>query len=173
MTEMYAIVEQMGHVRFGARVVQDTSWGITMLKCVVLTEPPSERIIHPQSLYALTPCTEEQARTANRGHSAPRLALPAPEDTADDDPAPGDTVEVDALEQMILDFASNVETRMRQMKPHEDRSQVFAAVLRAFWEDFESGLAKMPTFLDRWAPLTAGLFALCRPDVLDDKGIPS
>jgi hypothetical protein len=66
MTERFAIVELMGHRRYGARVSEVEQYGAKFLRAEVLTEPPYEQLVHPQALYAITPCTEEQARRACR-----------------------------------------------------------------------------------------------------------
>lgn len=77
----FAIVEQMGHVRFGARVETDESLGVKLLRCTLVCPQPFVRVVHPNTLYALTPCTEEQAARANEAWTVRQLrpALPAPE----------------------------------------------------------------------------------------------
>jgi hypothetical protein len=76
----FAIVELMGHRRFGARVSEVEVCGVKMLRAVVCAEPPLEQLVHPQAFYAITPCTEEQAKAANTRWvlEGLRPALPAP-----------------------------------------------------------------------------------------------
>lgn len=79
----YAIIEQMGHRRFGARIREVDFCGVKPLEATTLTEPPLTQRIHPQSLYALTGCTEEQARSACGRWSLPsdlKRMLPEPEE---------------------------------------------------------------------------------------------
>ena len=73
----------MGHRRFGARVEETDVAGVKMLRCEILRADESiATLVHPQSLFALTPCTEEQARKANAGwgsYAPPEVrALPEP-----------------------------------------------------------------------------------------------
>lgn len=78
----FAIVEQMGHRRFGAEVREVEFCGAKLLECVLVTEPPIVLQIHPQSLYAITQCSEDQARKVNTPWGLPsevRALLPSPE----------------------------------------------------------------------------------------------
>lgn len=82
---MYAIVELMGHRRFGARVTDAELAGAKMLRCEVLAfvegRPPLlVQHVHPQALYAITECSEAQARGANQSTYAIQspLAIEAP-----------------------------------------------------------------------------------------------
>lgn len=82
---MYAIVELMGHRRFGARVTNAELAGAKVLRCEVLAfvegRPPLlVQHVHPQALYAITECTEAQARAANQSTYAIQspLAIEAP-----------------------------------------------------------------------------------------------
>lgn len=93
-TPTFAIVELMGHVRFGARVEEVEFCGTKMLRCEVLTEPPFARMVTSQSLYGVTFCTEEQARKACNAWTAPNelrglpATVEAAEDSDDEDPSP-------------------------------------------------------------------------------------
>lgn len=88
----FTLVELMGHQCFGAKIQEVEQFGIKMLRCEVLTEPPYERDVHPQSLYALTRCSEERAKLACRYLVSATLmpaervqgSLPAPEGLLDD-----------------------------------------------------------------------------------------
>lgn len=66
----YAIVELMGHRQFGA-LVADLNAKPSMLVCGVLPPDGGPGITYvinaAQALYALTPCTELEAREFNRG----------------------------------------------------------------------------------------------------------
>lgn len=96
MEPEYAIVELMGHQRFGAKIQEAELLGIKMLRCEVLTNPPYERDVHPQSLYAITRCTEERARFASRHLFSPAVMpaerpltqLGAPDDDPENDDIP-------------------------------------------------------------------------------------
>lgn len=64
----FAIVEQMGHRKFGARIEEADVAGVRMLRCTILrADAEIVTVVHPQSLFALTPSTEDQARKANAG----------------------------------------------------------------------------------------------------------
>ena len=82
MEPTFAIVEMMGHRRFGARVSEVEQFGIKMLRAEVLSEKAFVQDIHPQSIYAITRCTEEQAKAASRYTYSPAAEhqLPAPDD---------------------------------------------------------------------------------------------
>jgi hypothetical protein len=96
-TERFAIVELLGRQCFGAKVQEADFCGIKVLLCEVLTDPPYVREVHPQAIYAVTPCAEERAKLACRFLVSATLmpterahtALPAPsslfEDSATDD----------------------------------------------------------------------------------------
>lgn len=93
----FFIVELMGHRVFGARVEPKTLGGVPMLSCVVVSpnkaEPGHEYIVNaPQAIYAMTPCSEDEARAfnANRivylGHRI--VDFRAPEGTGEPSRAP-------------------------------------------------------------------------------------
>lgn len=61
----FAIVEMMGHRRFGAKIEETTFMGAPALRCVSLTEPPFEEwITNPAAIFAVTICEEGIARAA-------------------------------------------------------------------------------------------------------------
>lgn len=72
----FAIVEIMGHRRYGARVSEVQKFGATFLRADVLTEPPFTQYVPPGSIFALTTCSEEQARKACRYTDAPQELRP-------------------------------------------------------------------------------------------------
>lgn len=86
MEPTFAIVEMMGHRRFGARISEVEQFGIKMLRAEVLSEHSFVQDIHPQSIYAITRCTEEQAKAASRYTHSPAAEhqLPAPDDDDDE-----------------------------------------------------------------------------------------
>lgn len=94
----YAIVEIMGHRRYGAQVSTVQRWGGTFLHCRVLAEPPFEQYVSPGSIFALTPCTEEQARAACSRRVAPEEIRPA---LAEGEPVAGYLEEGDADPEII------------------------------------------------------------------------
>ena len=66
---VFAIVEQMGHRRFGARVREVTRFGAACMEATVLSDPPVVTLVMPASIFAVTFCTEAQARAANLRHT--------------------------------------------------------------------------------------------------------
>lgn len=81
MTEkQFAVVELMGHRKFGAEITEVERFGGKFLQARILG-PDVVQIVHPQALYAVTACTEEQARRVNTEwvlrQAAPSLELPA------------------------------------------------------------------------------------------------
>lgn len=78
---VFAIVEQMGHVRFGARCVEELFAGASMLKCEVLAPEGAGvlavRRINGTSLYAFTECDEATARAANKNRWEVSRAVPS------------------------------------------------------------------------------------------------
>lgn len=78
----HAIVEQMGHRRFGARIREVTRFGATCMEATALMPGGREVVtyVFPSSLFAVTECTEEQARKANNFHTGlPELGSGASE----------------------------------------------------------------------------------------------
>lgn len=95
----YAIVEVMGHRRFGARIVKTRYCGVKMLRCEILCEPPITQYVKPEMLFALTPCTEAQAREVNtrwKLAEAVPFALPAGTRAAGDTTVDAETDDVPA-----------------------------------------------------------------------------
>jgi len=91
--DTFAIVEQMGHRRFGAKVREVTRFGDACMEATVLSEPPVVTLVMPSSLFAVTFCTEAQARAANLRHTGlPELDAPAPRKSVfnDSDDGPED-----------------------------------------------------------------------------------
>lgn len=84
----FAIVERMGHRRFGARVREVMRFGAACMEATVLTSPPMVTLVMPSSLFAVTFCTEEQARAANTRYTGlPELEARGEEEFGDDDEA--------------------------------------------------------------------------------------
>lgn len=63
---VWAIVELMGHIRYGGRISKDNQFGTAMLRIEVPQKDGSfaTQLINPNSLYRLTICTEDLARCA-------------------------------------------------------------------------------------------------------------
>lgn len=78
--KQFAVVELMGHRKFGAEVSEVERFGTKMLQARILG-PDVVQLVHPQAIYAVTACTEEQARRVNTEwvlrQAAPSLELPA------------------------------------------------------------------------------------------------
>lgn len=73
----WAVIELMGHVRYGGRVSKDTQFGTAMLRVDVPQKDGAfvTQLINPSSLYRLTICSEEIARAAaSQGDSEPMQA---------------------------------------------------------------------------------------------------
>jgi len=110
----FAIVELMGHQRFGAKVRESELCGTKLLHCEVLTDPPYEREVHPQAIYAINRCTEERARLECRYLRNPVL-MPAPT-THGELPGPYDIPFGDPEEQEHPDACDDAEGDWREFK---------------------------------------------------------
>lgn len=84
---VWAIIELMGHVRYGGLVSKDSQFGTAMLRVEVPQRDGSfvSQLINPSSLYRVTMCSEEIARAAaSQGEPVPispwelRHLLPEP-----------------------------------------------------------------------------------------------
>lgn len=117
MTEkQFAVVELMGHRKFGAEITEVERFGGKFLQARVLG-PDVVQIVHPQAIYAVTACTEEQARRVNTEwvlrQAAPSLELPAVTSTpimVDDayEDSTDDTDRIDELEHGISEAISKL-----------------------------------------------------------------
>lgn len=58
----WLLVEQLGHKRLAGYVSEMTVAGVGMLRVDVPGDPPVTQLIHPSTLYALTPIDEALAR---------------------------------------------------------------------------------------------------------------
>ncbi len=63
---VWAIIELMGHIRYGGLVSKDTQFGTAMLRVEVPQKDGSfvSQLINPASLYRVTMCAEPIARAA-------------------------------------------------------------------------------------------------------------
>lgn len=91
MNDQFAIVEMMGHRRFGARVTEVERFGAKCMRAEILSEGPTvEQYVFPGSIYAVTMCTEPQARAVNTKWSlqsaVPMLPAEVAPGTDDDGP---------------------------------------------------------------------------------------
>jgi hypothetical protein len=59
---MWAVVEMLGHRQIIGLLSEETVAGATMLRVDTPSDPPKAVLVSAASLYAITPCTEEQAR---------------------------------------------------------------------------------------------------------------
>jgi hypothetical protein len=89
-TPQWAIVELMGHVRYGGLVSKDSQFGTAMLRVDVPQKDGSfvSQLVNPTSIYRLTLCSEEIGRVAAaQGDPTPmsvwelKHLLPAPDGT--------------------------------------------------------------------------------------------
>lgn len=85
----WAIIELMGHVRYGGQVSKDNQLGTSMLRVDVPNEEGGfiTQLVNPSSIYRITMCDEALARAAAQaGVSKPmsawelRAALPESQD---------------------------------------------------------------------------------------------
>lgn len=62
----WAIIELMGHVRYGGQVSKDNQFCTAMLRVDVPQEDGSfvSQLVNPASIYRITMCSEEIARVA-------------------------------------------------------------------------------------------------------------
>ncbi len=61
----WAVIELMGHIRYGGQVSKDTQLGTAMLRVdVPQGDSMITQLINPSSIYRLTMCSEEIARAA-------------------------------------------------------------------------------------------------------------
>lgn len=60
--EGWFIVEQMGHKRMAGYIRSVTVAGAGFICIDVPSDPPLTQLIRPETVYCLTPCTEETAR---------------------------------------------------------------------------------------------------------------
>lgn len=93
----WAVVELLGHRRLVGRVTDVKMFGQPMLRIELLVwdekasgfGPSREQYASPASLYALTPCTEEEARAHVKPRvydwSRPQLSSPDHHETGLDD----------------------------------------------------------------------------------------
>lgn len=88
----WAVIELMGHVRYGGQVSKDNQLGTAMLRVdVPQGDSMITQLINPSSIYRLTMCSEEIAREAAKlGHpkpmgtwELPRLAITSPAEDLD------------------------------------------------------------------------------------------
>lgn len=81
--ETWAVVEVMGHARYAGRVSQHNALGGAFIRVQVPALeniPAFEKILSPQAIFAITPCTEAMAREcARRFQSTPFTLLDIPE----------------------------------------------------------------------------------------------
>ena len=66
---VWAIIELMGHVKYGGQVSKDHQFGTAMLRVDVPQADGTfvSQLVNPSSLYRLTICSEELARAAAEG----------------------------------------------------------------------------------------------------------
>lgn len=91
---VWAIIELMGHIRYGGLVSKDAQLGTSMLRVEVPGKDGSfiTQFVNPASIYRITICTEQLARAATEaGTPEPlhqweitKLLPPAPEPPACD-----------------------------------------------------------------------------------------
>ena len=103
----WAVIELMGHIRYGGQVSKDNQLGTAMLRVDV---PQGDtfitQLVNPSSIYRLTMCSEEIARAAaNAGDPKPmgtwelrHLSLAG---DAEDDDFPANAHEADGKQYPI------------------------------------------------------------------------
>ena len=74
----WAVVELMGHRQAIGRVTEATLFGRAMVQVDRIdTEPEAVQYYGPESVYCLTPVTEEQARTLAKARYKTHIVPPA------------------------------------------------------------------------------------------------
>lgn len=88
MAERFAIVELMGHRRFGARISEADEFGRKFLRAEIpVGSAWVEQLINPDSVYALTTCDESAARAQNNDTWTLRQSVPGlPEHATENHP---------------------------------------------------------------------------------------
>lgn len=68
----WAIIELMGHIRYGGRVSKDNALGTPMLRVDVPMKDGTTitQIVNPSSVYRITFCSEEIARAVSADETA-------------------------------------------------------------------------------------------------------
>lgn len=77
-TELWAIVEVMGHARYAGRVSEYSGLGVPLVRVeipAVGKEPAFEKLLGAASIFRVTPCTEEVARRAAASFAVRPLEL--------------------------------------------------------------------------------------------------
>lgn len=66
---VWAIIELMGHVKYGGQVSKDNQFGTALLRVDVPQADGTfvSQLVNPTSLYRLTMCSEQLARAAAKG----------------------------------------------------------------------------------------------------------
>lgn len=91
----WAIIELMGHIRYGGLVSKDTQLGTPLLRVEVPQKDGSfvTQLVNPSSIYRITMCDETLGRAAaDQGNPKPmnswevRHLLPGSVETNEDDP---------------------------------------------------------------------------------------
>ena len=77
-TELWAIVEVMGHARYAGRVSEYTELGVPLVRVEVPAtdgQPAFEKLLGASAIFRITPCTEKVAREAARQFAVRPLSL--------------------------------------------------------------------------------------------------
>lgn len=67
MSELWAVVEVMGHSRYAGKVSEYSELGVPLVRVEIPETPHSpacEKLLGASSIFRITPCTEEAARAA-------------------------------------------------------------------------------------------------------------
>lgn len=66
-SEVWAIVEVMGHSHYAGRVSEHTGLGVPLVRVEIpatRSQPAFEKLLGASSIFRITPCTEDVARLA-------------------------------------------------------------------------------------------------------------
>lgn len=77
-SELWAIVEVMGHAKYAGRVSEYAGLGVPLIRVEVPSvndRPAFEKLLGASAIFRITPCTEEAARTAAHQFRVEPLAL--------------------------------------------------------------------------------------------------
>lgn len=139
--EGFAIVEQMGHRRVTGAVAEVEVCGQRMVRVSTLSEPPIVTHVHPQSIYAITACTEAHARRAAGQDYSPlrELEAPAPIDIhLFDDRDPED----DEAAQLARDFMRLKDAGEALWSHYSDRYDALEEPLRSLVGELGAALCE-------------------------------
>jgi len=80
MSELWAIVEVMGHAQYAGRVSEYSELGVPLVRVEIPEtdgQPAFEKLLGGSAIFRITPCTEEAARQAAKSLRVRPLSMVA------------------------------------------------------------------------------------------------